>query len=136
MNKKEKINEWLKNNSNINYIFKNVDLYLENNYGGDIQYLYALVDREEKKFQEGYYRTLQKKEITLLKNYICKSFIDVIKNGTNWDDIEASESTIRNTLKMYDWYTVLTTRFLNELNGEIENINALKKAFKKYYKGV
>ena len=135
MTKKEKINGWLQETNNINYIFRNVDLYLDNNYGGDIQYLYSLVDTEEKELG-GYYRPLQKKEITILKGYICKSFIDVIKDGLNWDGIEASESTIKNTLKMYGWYTVLTTRFLNELNGEIENIDILKEAFKKYYKGV
>lgn len=136
MNKKEKINNWLKEKNNINYIFRNVDLYLENNYGGDIQYLYALVDREEKEFLDGYYRPLQKKEIILLKNYICKSFIDVIKDGINWDGIDASESTIKHTLKMYGWYKVLTTQFINELNGETENINILKESFKKYYKEV
>lgn len=132
MTKKELIKEWFENKENINFIHREADLYLENNYGCTCQYLYSLVNTEKKELEE-YYKTITRQEAIKIKNYICLAYMEAIKFGLNYDGIEANEATIKKAMKENNIFNSLTTYFINNLNGGSENIEIIKKVFKKYY---
>ena len=132
MTKKEIIKEWFQDDENIKFIHRNIDLYLDNNYGCTCQYLYSLVNTEKKELED-YYRIITRQEAISLKNYVCLAYMDVIEFGLNYDGMQASKSTIKKVMKENNIFNSLTTYFINNLNGESENIEILKKVFKKYY---
>ncbi len=124
------LKEWLSKKENINFVFSEVGMYLSSNYGEKINNLYELVEIPKKYFEEKDFKILKKSEAIILKNYICKSFIDSIKFGLQYDEIKMSDYKLKKELK--EFYPILNNRFLNELNGENENINILRQCFKKY----
>lgn len=124
------LKEWLSKKENINFVFSEVGMYLSSNYGEKINNLYELVEIPKKYFEEKNFKILKKSEAIILKNYICKSFIDSIKFDLQYDEIKMSDYKLKKELK--EFYPILNNRFLNELNGENENINILRQCFKKY----
>lgn len=132
MEKIEMIKTWLQDNNNIKWIYKEVDLYLENNYSPAVQYLYNLVEDTKEELEE-HYKKIDRKQALKLKWYIIKAFEDALILGINYDLEKISLSTIKRACKELNFYSTITTDFINSLNGESENIEELKKVFKKYY---
>lgn len=123
------LKDWLSKEKNVNFVFSEVGMYLSSNYGEQVNNLYELVEIPKKYFDNNY-RILTKSEAIKLKNYVFKAFIDAIKFGLQYDEIEFTDYKLKNELK--EFYSFLNNRFINELNGELENINILKQAFKNY----
>lgn len=124
------LKNWLNEEKNVNFVFSEVGMYLSSNYGEKVNNLYELVEIPKKYFEESDFKILKKSEAIILKNYICKAFIDAIKFGLQYDEIEISDYKLKKELK--EFYSFLNNRFLNELNGEKQNIDILKQCFKKY----
>lgn len=132
MTKKEIIKKWFQDGENIKFIHREADLYLENNYGCTCNYLYSLIETKKEELGE-YYKLITRQDAIMLKNYVCRAYIDAIKFGLNYDGIEASEAMIKKAMKENNIFNSLTTYFIDKLNGESENIEIIKKVFKKYY---
>lgn len=123
------LKDWLSKEKNVNFVFSEVGMYLSSNYGEQVNNLYKLVEIPKKYFDNNY-RILTKSEAIKLKNYVFKAFIEAIKFGLQYDEIEFTDYKLKNELK--EFYSFLNNKFINELNGELENINILKQAFKNY----
>lgn len=129
MRKMEIVKEWLKNNANIEWLNSELELWLENNHGADIQYSYGLINRNKEDLND-YYRKIEKKECLQLKWAIIKDVLEIVKNGIAYDyDIDISDSTIKKVMKETDFYMFFNSKFVNELNGESENIEIFKRWF-------
>lgn len=124
------LKEWLSKKENVNFVFSEVEMYLSSNYGEKINNLYELVEIPKKYFEEGDFRILKKSDAITLKNAVFKAFIDAIKFALQYDEIEISDYKLKKELK--EFYSFLNNKFLNELNGEKQNIDILKESFKKY----
>lgn len=136
MKKIEMVKKWLEDKNNIEWLQGEVDLLLENNYGADVQFLYNLVD-DTKEDLGDYYKKLDKSQALKLKWGIIKACEDALSCGIGFDvnNIDISIYTIKKACKEVNFYSTFTTEFINNLNGEAENIEELKKVFKKYYLG-
>ena len=136
MKKIEMVKKWLEDKNNIEWLQGEVDLLLENNYGADVQFLYNLVD-DTKEDLGDYYKKIDKSQALKLKWGIIKACEDALSYGIRFDVncIDISIYTIKKACKELNFYSTFTTEFINNLNGEVENIAELKKVFKKYYIG-
>lgn len=136
MKKIEMVKSWLKNKNNIEWLQGETQLLLENNYGAETQFLYSLVDSSKEDLGD-YYKKLDKSQALKLKLGIIKACEDALCYGIRFDvnNIDISIYTIKKACKEVNFYSTFTTEFINNLNGEAENIEELKKVFKKYYLG-
>ncbi len=135
MSKIDVVKQWISDKNNQEWIMiDRLDMYLWNNHGGDIAFLYDLINAEKSEFDSEYeeyqYRPINKKECKILKWTIIGDVLDIIKDGVYCDmSTDVSHATIKKALKELELYTVLNNMFIDNLNGEQDNIDFFKKHF-------
>lgn len=133
MKKIEIAKEWISNNNNVEWTINQLDLYLENNHGQNIQFIYSLINTDKKEFEENgpyKYRNIKKSECLELKWAIINDTLKVVQYGVLYDNnIEVSENTIKKAMKELNFYNTFNNKFINSLNGESENIEIFKRWF-------
>lgn len=127
MRKKDVIIEIVKDEE---WFLSEMHMYLKNNYGSNVQYLYDLVDVPREDWDGNFYKKLTKKDARELKHYIFNSCMDIIRFQIKWQCLNISDTTIKNTLKEIGFFKKFNELFLNNLNGEDENIEELRKVIK------
>lgn len=115
------IKQWLENNENMEYLKRELDLFLCNNHGAKICYNYKLLSY--KKCNLDNFRELTLSECKELKEVIKKDIISIIQYSMAYEDIEVD---IQDIMKVVDFKKIINI-FVNELEGEKINIDKMKK---------
>lgn len=129
MTKLQMVKEYLKKENVKEQINKELDLMLDNNYGETIQFMYALLETDKNELGENF-RTISKDECIKLKWQVINATLEIIQRFITWDnDVEVSQSTIKKGMKELNFYNEFNNHFVENLNGDIENIKIFKRWF-------
>lgn len=107
-----------------------IGLLLDNNYGSEIQELYALVELPKSEYSEDCpWRKMSLAEARQLKWKYIESALATIERFVLWHkDLEVSQATIKKAMAEIGFYESFNNYFLDEcLNGESENIDVLRR---------
>ena len=115
------IKQWLEDKENMEYIKRELDLFLCNNNGARICNNYKLLSY--KKCNLDNFRELTLSECKELKEFMKKNILSIIQCGMEYEEIEVS---IVDIIKVIDFKNIIID-FVNDLNGEKVNINKMKK---------
>lgn len=129
MKKIDIVKEYLVKENVKKALLHEIDLLLDSNYGEEIQLIYSLVETPKEDLGD-YFKVITKEQCLKLKWQFINSTLDAVQRFIAWDeDIKVSNSTIKKGMKEINFYNDFNNYFIDNLNGDSDNIAIFKRWF-------